>query len=95
MRPLAAINGILLGSVVAIAIAAAVTLLIVGLLSADNPRLEAEWRPLLKITLLFALASVAFAAALVGHLRERRWRWLAQGAAVMAVTLLVAAFWPG
>lgn len=94
MRPLAALNGILLGSVVAISIAAAVTLLIVGLLSAENPRLEAEWRPLLKITLLFALASVAFAAAFVGQLRERRWRWLAQGAAVMAVTLLIAAFWP-
>ena len=94
MRPLAALNGILLGSVAAIAIGSAVTLLIVGLLSADHPRLEAEWRPLLKVTLLFALAAVAFAAAMVGHLRERRWRWLAQGAAVMALTMLVAAFWP-
>jgi uncharacterized BrkB/YihY/UPF0761 family membrane protein len=94
MRPLAALNGILLGSVVAIAIGAAVTLLIVGLLSADHPRLDAEWRPLLKVTLLFALASVAFAFAMLGHLRERPWRWLAQGAAVTAFTLLVAAFWP-
>lgn len=94
MRPLAALNGILLGSVVAIAVASAVTLLIVGLLRVDHPRLEAEWRPLLKATLLFSLASLAFAAAFVGHLQERRWRWLAQGAAVMAFTMLVAAFWP-
>lgn len=94
MRPLAALNGILLGTVAAIAIAAAVTLLIVGLLSADHPRLNAEWRPLLKVTLLFALATVAFAFAMLGHLREQSWRWPAQGAAVVALILLVAAFWP-
>ena len=50
--------------------------------------------PLLKVTVLFALAAVAFAFATVGHLRERPWRWRAQGAAVTAFTLLVAAFWP-
>ena len=94
MRPLAALNGVLLGSVAAIAISSAVTLLIVGLLSADHPRLDSEWRPLLKVTVLFALAAVAFAFATVGHLRERPWRWLAQGAAVAAFALLVAAFWP-
>jgi peptidoglycan biosynthesis protein MviN/MurJ (putative lipid II flippase) len=94
VRPLAAINGILLGSVAAIAIGSAVTLLIVTLLREDHPRLEHEWRPLVKATLLFALATAAFAVAFVGHLRERRWRWLAQGVAVMAFTLLVAAFWP-
>ena len=94
MRPIAALNGILLGSVAAIAIGSAVTLLIVSLLIPDYPRLEAEWRPLLKVTLLFTLTAVAFALAMVGHLRERQWRWLAQGMAVMAFTMLVAAFWP-
>lgn len=95
MRPLAALNGILLGSVTAIAISSAVTLLIVGLLSSDHPRLDAEWRPLLKVTVLFSLAAIAFAGAMVGHLRERSWRWWAQGVAVTAFTSLVAAFWPG
>lgn len=94
MRPIAAINGVLLGTVVAIAIGSAVTLLVVGLLLGDHPRLEQEWRPLLKVTLLFALASAAFAVSMFAHLQQRRWRWLAQCVALISLVMLVLAFWP-
>lgn len=94
MRPLAALNGILLGSIAAIAVGAAVTLLIVAVLRAEHPRLQAEWQPLAKVTLLFASATVAFAAAFIGQLQRRPWRWYAQSAALLTLLGLVAAFWP-
>lgn len=94
MRPMTMLNGVLLGTAVAIAIGTAVTLLIVSLLAAESQRLQGEWRPLLVTTILFTLLSGVCAVALVGHLRERAWRWIAQIGVLCALVAIVAFFWP-
>lgn len=94
MRPMTMLNGFLLGTAVAIAISTAVTLLIVSLLAGENSRLQGEWRPLLATTALFTVLSGVCAAAFVGHLRERPWRWYAQGAVLLTLAALFALFWP-
>lgn len=94
MRPMTMLNGVLLGTSVAIAIGTAVTLLIVTLLAGESSRLESEWRPLLVTTVLFVVLSGLCAAAFIGHLRERAWRWAAQAGVVLAIAAVVAFFWP-
>ena len=93
MRPIAVLNGILLGSAVAITAGSAVTLLIVGLLRGETTRLDDEWRPLLVTTLLFAVVSTACAVALTGHLRGSRWRWWAQGLVVVSLVAVGSFLW--
>jgi O-antigen ligase len=94
MRPMTMLNGILLGTAVAIAIGTAVTLLIVSLLAGESQRLQGEWRPLLVTTVLFTVLSGVCAAAFVGHLRERTWRWVAQLGVLFSLVAIVAFFWP-
>jgi len=94
MRPMAMLNGILLGTAGSIAVGTAVTLLIVTLLAGENERLQGEWRLLLVTTLLFAALAVACGAAFVGHLRLRPWRWWAQAAVVIVLASIAGSFWP-
>lgn len=94
MRPMTMLNGILLGTAAAIAVGSAVTLLIVSLLAGDSERLQGEWRPLLVTTVLFVLLTAVCAAAFIGHLRERAWRWAAQAGVLLALAAVVAFFWP-
>jgi hypothetical protein len=94
MRPLAALNGILLGTATAIFIGTAVTLLVVFLLRGEHPRLSLEMRPLLVATLAFAAVSAASAVALYGELRGRAWRWHAQLALAACLGATLALMWP-
>jgi len=94
MRPMTMLNGILLGTAGAIALGSAVTLLIVAVLADESARLQGEWRPLLVTTVLFAALTALCAAAFIGHLRERAWRWSAQVGVVLALAAIVAFFWP-
>ena len=94
MRPMTMLNGILLGTVGAIAVGTAVTLLIVSILAADSDRLQGEWRPLLVTTVVFIALTAICAAAFVGHLRARPWRWYAQLGVIFAVSAVIALFWP-
>lgn len=94
MRPMTMLNGILLGTAAAIAVGSAVTLLIVSLLAGESERLRGEWRPLLTTTVLFASLTGLCAAAFVGHLRARPWRWVAQVGMLLALGAIVAFFWP-
>ena len=70
------------------------TLLIVSILAADSDRLQGEWRPLLVTTVVFIVLTAICAAAFVGHLRARPWRWYAQLAVIFAVSAVIALFWP-
>lgn len=94
MRPMTMLNGILLGTAGAIAVGTAVTLVIVTVLAGESTRLQGEWRPLLLTTVLFVGLTAVCAAAFVGHLRERSWRWFAQLGVLVAIGALVAFFWP-
>jgi len=94
MRPLAALDGILLGTAAAIFVGTAVTLLVVVLLRSEHPRLSAELVPLLTTTLAFAVVSAASAVALYGELRARPWRWFAQAALLVCLAAVIALVWP-
>ncbi|NIV19007.1 MAG: hypothetical protein GWN47_11655 [Woeseiaceae bacterium] len=90
MRPLTAITGILLGSCVAITVSLAAVLFVYLVLGTDQPRIEHEFRPLLKSMLIFlgmtSISGLSFYALLIGH-RIRYW--------VLAImlTALAATIW--
>lgn len=94
MRPMTMLNGVLLGTAAAIALGSAVTLFIVAVLASESARLQAEQRPLLVTTVLFAVLTALCAAAFIGHLRERAWRWAAQFGVMLGIVAVVAFFWP-
>ena len=90
MRPLTAINGILLGSCVAISVSLAAVLVIFLFLGDDYPRVQNEFNALVTSLLIFlgmtAISAASFYTLLVNH----RYRLIAQAAlwgGVVATTL--------
>jgi len=88
MRPIAILNGILLGSSVAICLSCAVTLFIVFLMRGESQHLATELLPMALFTGSFAVVSAICALALYGHLRERAWRWHAQIGVVSIISVV-------
>lgn len=87
MRPLAILNGIILGSCAAIALGLGVTLLIYFILLDDYPqRLAAEMGPLLRYTALFLGVTAVAAAAFAGQLLDRGWKWWAEAALLLCLS---------
>ncbi len=86
MRPLAIVNGILLGSSVAITLGLGVTLFIFWLLLPEHAKaVQPEMQPLAYSTAIFAVVTAVAAAAFIGQLLDKRWKWAAE-------VLLLAAF---
>lgn len=91
MRPLAIVNGILLGSSVAITLGLGVTLFIFWLLLPEHASaVQPEMRPLAYSTLLFTVVTAVCAAAFIGQLLDKRWKW---GAEILLVLVLAGAGW--
>ena len=80
MRPLTAINGILLGSCVAITVSLAAVLVVFLVLGDDYPRVQSEFDALLASVLIFlgmtAISGVSFYTLLINH----KTRFIAQAA---------------
>ena len=78
MRPLTAINGILLGSCVAITVSLAAVLVVFLILGDDYPRLQTEFNALVASLLIFlgmtAISAASFYTLLINH----KWRHIAQ-----------------
>jgi len=53
------------------------------------PRLRHEWQLVLRVTAIFAVLTAIAAAAFWGQLRQRVWRWPAEGA--LLATLVTGA----
>lgn len=90
MRPLTAINGILLGSCVAISVSLAAVLVIFLFLGDDYPRVQNEFNALVTSLLIFvgmtAISASSFYMLLINH----KYRLIAQAAlwgGVVATTL--------
>ena len=75
MRPAAVILGILMGSLVAIAVGLGVVAFIFWLLQDDNPRLQGEMPMLLRSTAIFFVLATVASGAFVGLLKVRPWRF--------------------
>ncbi len=91
MRPIAVLNGVIFGSCLSIFLGLGVTGVIFALLAPEHPSLEAEFRPLLVSTLLFAILAVVSGISFWLQMKRHAGRWIAQ--AVMFAGLAVAVWY--
>ncbi len=91
MRPLAVINGVVLGSCLSIAVSLAAVMCVYLLLGDEYPRLQSEFQPLLASTLIFFGMTMISAASFYALLTKRKARTGLQLA--MWVGLLVTAWY--
>ncbi len=75
MQPFVVILGVLLGTLVSLAFGLGVVLFVFWFLHDESPRFTAEMPYLLTSTAIFTALAVVCAAAFVGCLRRRRWRY--------------------
>ncbi|MGI9272312.1 MAG: hypothetical protein ACR2QT_11090 [Woeseiaceae bacterium] len=71
MRPLAVVNGIVLGSCASIAVSLLAVMVVYIILGDEYPRVQDEFRPLLASTLIFlgmtVISAASFYSLLVNH----------------------------
>jgi TctA family transporter len=94
MRPLTAINLIILGSCSAIAFSLAAVLIVVLVLGDEYPRLQNEFEPLLKSLLVFVGMTTLAAASFYGLVRDLRLRFWLQGAMWLGLAGTAWFYWP-
>ena len=78
MTPLVFLNGVLLGTCASIAFGLAVVMLLFALLGTSEPQVASEWSSLGRSALIFLVMTAICAMSFIGHLKKKRWRWLAQ-----------------
>lgn len=83
-----------MGSAVSLAVGLGLTLVVFLLMPEHADRLAAEWKPLLRAVLLFALISTAAGGSFYGEIRERRWRFPAHAVTVLLLGVAVWTYWP-
>ena len=74
MRPLAVINGVVLGSCVSIAVSLAAVMFVYLLVGDESPRVQAEFRPLLASMLIFLGMTAISGASFYTQLTKRKTR---------------------
>lgn len=94
MRPLTAVNLIVLGSCFAIAFSLAAVLIVVLVLGDEYPRLQAEFSPLLKSFALFLAMTAVSAASFYGLVTKHRLRLWAQAAMWLGLATTGWYYWP-
>lgn len=93
MKPLAVLNGIVLGSCFAISLGLFVVLFLYGL-NADYDYIRDDIPALIGHAIWFTGVALVSAASFWSVVRERWWVWYAQAALVAALGLLVYRYWP-
>ena len=94
MRPLTAVNLIILGSCFAITVSLAAVLLIVLLLGDEYPRLQHELEPLLSSLYLFLGMTAISAASFYGIIKKHRLRHWAQAGMWIGLFATGWYYWP-
>jgi hypothetical protein len=94
MKPLAALLGVLMGSLVAMFVDSAMTMTVYLLLPEYHDRLAGEQGPLLKAVVWTACLSSVAALAFLGEIRGRRWRWGVQLVLACLLAAFAMAYWP-
>jgi len=94
MRPLTAVNLIILGSCFAITFSLAAVLVVVLVLGDDYPRLQHEFGPLLKSFCLFLGMTAISAASFYSLVIEHQLRFWAQGAMCLGLLATGWYYWP-
>ena len=94
MRPLTAINLIILGSSFAITFSLAAVLVVVLVLGDEYPRLQAEFETLLKSLIVFLGMTSISAASFFTLIKLHALRYWAQGAMWLALVATGWYYWP-
>jgi hypothetical protein len=94
LRPLGFLTGVVLGSAASIALVLLMVVLVYAFAGGRHPAIGGEFPGLLAAAGLFALLATAAAAAFVGLLRERPWRWAALGAMWLMLAAIAWYYWP-
>jgi hypothetical protein len=94
VQPLVALLGIVMGSSVALLSGLTMTLVVFLLMPEFKERLSDEYIPLLQAIAWAVLLAGTSAAAFVGQLKSRPWRFLAQVALLASVGLMAWNYWP-
>jgi Na+-driven multidrug efflux pump len=94
MRPLTAINLIILGSCFAIAVSLAAVLIVFLVLGDEYPRLQSEFKPLLQSFFLFLGMTTVAAASFYSLVRRHRMRFWAQGTMWLGLLATGWFYWP-
>jgi hypothetical protein len=94
MRPLTALLAILTGSAVALASGLILTWVTTLFLTQNEARFAPEQLPLLKAVAVFTLFAAASSGALLGELKQRRWRYQAYLATLLMFGVAVWLYWP-
>ncbi len=94
VQPLVALLGIVMGSSVALLAGLTMTLAVFLLLPEFQERLSGEYIPLLQAIAWAGLLAGSSAAAFVGQLKTKPWRFVAQLGLVASVGMVAWNYWP-
>ncbi|MGI9247717.1 MAG: hypothetical protein ACR2QI_01805 [Woeseiaceae bacterium] len=94
MRPLTAVNLIILGSCFAITFSLTAVLIVVLVLGDEYPRLESEFDPLLESLFVFLGMTAISAASFYSLVIKHRLRFWAQGAMWLGLLATGWFYWP-
>jgi len=94
MRPLTAVNLVILGSCFAIMFSLGAVLVVVLVLGDEYPRLQREFEPLLSSFGLFVIMTTIAAASFYSLIKQHRLRFWAQGAMWLGLVATGWYYWP-
>jgi hypothetical protein len=94
MRPLAVINGVVLGSCLSIAVSLSAVMIVYAFLADDYPRLQSEFGPLFASMLIFTGMTVLSGASFYTLLTNRRARLVLQLAMWVGLAATTWYYWP-
>ena len=94
MRPLTAVNLIILGSCFAITFSLTAVLIVVLILGDEYPRLDHEFKPLLSSLLVFLVMTGISAASFYALIKSHPLRYWAQAAMWLGLCATGWYYWP-
>ena len=94
MRPLAAINAIILGSCLAISISLTMVLIVFYILGDEYPRIESEFETLSESLAIFSAMTVVSAVSFYSLMKEHPARFAALGVTLLGVYATGLYYWP-
>lgn len=94
VQPLVALLGVVMGSSVALLAGLTMTMVVFLLMPEFHDRLSGEYLPLLQAIAWAVLLAATSAAAFVGQLKYRPWRFVAQLGLVASVGMVAWKYWP-
>lgn len=94
MRPLTVLIGIVMGSAVSLAVGLVLTWVVLLFLPEYAEELAQERAPLAQGIVIFTLIAAFAATSFYGEIRDRRWRFAAHAATVVALGAAIRTYWP-